>query len=121
MTRSPQSPGSTFFDHTHDDRGGRFSEAARRERMANPQVIGAEPAAQYPKLPASWSGPDLVGVEPPVDMSDECGLTFGVALGEPHEQPAPAPRSPAEGAEEAPTIDPIVVEDTPPRAIKRRV
>jgi hypothetical protein len=46
MSRSPQSPGSsTYLDHVEPSPGGQFAEAARREGLAKPQIIGAEPSA----------------------------------------------------------------------------
>jgi hypothetical protein len=84
MNRSPQSPGtSTYLDHVEPSPGGRFAEAARRERLAKPQIVGTEPSARYPHLPASspWAGPDLVGVEPPLGVE----INALEPVGEPHE------------------------------------
>jgi hypothetical protein len=66
--RLRRSQGSTFFDHTHNDTGGRYS------AISNATVIGTDPIPRYPQLPASspWAGPDLVGDEPP--LSDNPAL-----------------------------------------------
>jgi hypothetical protein len=59
---------STMFDHARaaadDELGGRF---ARHQ----PQIVVGSSPVIYPKLPASspWSGPDLVGDEPPLGYS----------------------------------------------------
>jgi hypothetical protein len=56
-------------------------------RFAKPfSFVGSEPTAQHPKLPEnSPFANDPVPIEEPIDASD-CGVTFGAALGEPHEQ-----------------------------------
>jgi hypothetical protein len=88
MNRSPQSPGtSAFLDHIESSPGGRFAEQQRRERLAAPQIIGTSATAQYPKLPFNPFENDQAP-EPLIDASD-CGLTYNIPLGEPHEQPTP--------------------------------
>lgn len=59
--------------------GGRWL----KEGEAN--VIGSTLRPAYPAAAGPWSDPLAVGVEPPVDMSDACGLTYNIPLGEPHE------------------------------------
>src|ERR1700693_553387 len=83
MTRSPRSPGSsTYLDHIDPSPGGRFAEADRRERLAKPQIIGREPTANYPALPASSPGSsDGVGVEPALGYS----INDQELVGEAHE------------------------------------
>ena len=49
-------------------------------------VTGADPSVEYPRLPASSPWSDRLADEPTFDATD-CGTAFGIALGEPHEQP----------------------------------
>jgi hypothetical protein len=74
---------------------GRFS------AISNPTVIGSEPTARYPQLPASspWAGPDLVPTEPPLgyaidalNPSDpEQSLSQDAALATPDPEPSQVP------------------------------
>jgi hypothetical protein len=70
--------GRTAFEVAADQQG-RWSKETT--------IIGAQPAALYPRLAESNSTNQqaaAVGPEPTIDRRD-CGDTFGVALGEPHE------------------------------------
>lgn len=81
--------GSTFFDHTHNDIGGRFA------AISSPHVVGSE---SIPKYPAAFLQHDPVPKENPLGYSiNEMDTT-----GQPHELKAsdasldePSPLSPA--------------------------
>ena len=67
--------GSTFFDHTHSEEGGRFAKPTN--------VIGSTPTVQYPRLPEnSWTN-DPVPPEAPlgidVNAIEPVGESFEVA------------------------------------------
>jgi hypothetical protein len=105
---------STYMAHTHDESGGRFAQINKQN------ISGSKPTVEYNAGP-NWSR-DPVPPEPTIDCTD-CGDTFGIALGEFHEQHSQLPASSTvsvEGSEGAPS-DPPSRAPSSTHIVKRRI
>jgi hypothetical protein len=77
---------STFFDHTHNEVGGRFS------AISSPQIVGSTALPKYEGAP-NWAN-DPAGQEPPLGLDNPVAdPSCEVAL--PHQAPPNPERSQA--------------------------